>query len=226
LKYGDHPIFGTDRDPSWATRPETIRHVEAYVGSRFALDLAATDLTSVAGRYLGPGSAIASDAFAVDWATLHGEGGPSWLSPPWSRMCLQCPGGRWQTSRGNRPGCSDQGHTSRTKVHWLERAARLGTSETCRLHPLVMAIPHTPGAWHYVRHVLGLDTHSMERSPGGRAAAVIDCGRMRYDRILPDGTRQTGDAPGFSTAVVVYRGPSEQTERLWMDRGTGQVVRL
>ena len=75
------------------TPREFLAAVQATFGP-IALDLAA-DSPHVCERWLGPGSSIAEDAFAVDWFPLVPTGRISYLNPPfsniapWARKCVE-----------------------------------------------------------------------------------------------------------------------------------------
>lgn len=210
--YGAQAYFGTDRDPSWSTPQWLIGALEAIVGP-FVLDLASDAQSRRAGVWLGPGSPLAEDAFDVPWDELHGLSGASLLNPPWSRMCLVCEDQVWKRT------CSKAKHPSRSKKHWLERAADCGAGPAGLLAPLALIVPHTPGAALFLEHVLGVGS-----ATGRRAAQLLDCGRVRYDQVGPDGSRTSGDAPGFDTAVAIYRGPWHTATGRGVLRGDGVVV--
>jgi phage N-6-adenine-methyltransferase len=124
----------------------------------FDLDVAATAETTMCDRWLGPGSPIAEDAFAVDWRQV---GRRLWMNPPYSQIpawlakaraaARGTPDGRVQGIPGAIVVCLLPSNTSARWFHehvWDERRADWHPWVVeVRFHPHRLTFaPHTTSA--------------------------------------------------------------------------------
>ena len=75
---------------SWATPPEVVAKVEAWLGLNFMLDVCATEENKKAQFYIDEDQ----DSLSCDWADYeehgHHPGYPLWLNPPYSKPLPWC----------------------------------------------------------------------------------------------------------------------------------------
>lgn len=228
----DRRVIHSSEESNWRTPQDCYNKLDDE--ARFVVDLAADLDNALVSRdgesytFLGPGSVISEDAFAVKWSSKFGRG-PGFLNPPFSKKLANA----YRTGRIEIDGTWVEHEKNETKARWyeVESWAEKCWQESRQGFTTYAILPYAPQTEWFRAYVQGHEIRGQQANGklvvndlGWAGHAAMEERRLphRISFLRPDGSAAAN--AGVNSCVIVWKpnpgyvGPWQPAVRYWSYR--------